>query len=233
VHTARTGALSVRVFTGFEPFVFRRDGDLVGCDVDILQGFCDLHSLSLTLSPVPQFEDIWLSPLLADVDLAAAGIARFDVREHPGIAWSAAYFEVERSILVRIGGGTPLKSMADFDGRTIAFVAGSSADLDTRARAPAGARLRPIANQSEGMMLLRSGTIDGLAMGTPSNSFNAHGEADFELIDVHKFSQDEGLRFPLAQGNAGLLTHLNAYIERGRTSGEFDSCFERWTRDVA
>ena len=98
MHTARTGALSVRVFTGFEPFVFRRDGDLVGCDVDILQGFCDLHSLSLTLSPVPQFEDIWLSPLLADVDLAAAGDA--DLGVGIGEAEQAERFQAEARIKI-------------------------------------------------------------------------------------------------------------------------------------
>ena len=42
----------------------------------------------------------------------------------------------------------------DFGGSSIAFVAGSTADLDSRARAPASAKLVPVENQKQGMAML-------------------------------------------------------------------------------
>ena len=216
------------VFTGFEPFAFYRDGELVGFDIDILRSFAAGASLEASFVTYRQFDKLWLCPGRGDSDIAAAGIARFNERLCETVAWSDPYYEVNRSILVHRADAAQLRGIDDFDARTIAFVAGSTAELDTRARAPGNARLVPISDQPEGMSLLRSGEIDGLAMGTPSNSFNQLQHPDFRLVDVHGFVQSERLRFPVSAMNQSLLAALNLFIAQGMINGDIAAYLKRW-----
>ena len=86
--TVRPGVLTVAAYTGFEPFIFYEDGELVGCDLDVLRAFAETQGLLLEVVPHRHFDNLWLTPLEGQVDLAAAGIARFVAREHPDIAWT-------------------------------------------------------------------------------------------------------------------------------------------------
>ena len=91
-----------------------------------------------------------------------------------------------------------------------------------------GTKLVPIDNQPQGVGLLASREIDGLAMGAPSNTYNEMHHTGFQLIDVHEFAQEEGLRFPLRAGNETLLSTLNEFINQAQANGEIQSYYERW-----
>ena len=218
----------MRVFTGFEPFAFYEGDELVGFDIDILRSFADHAGLQLALNATETFDGLWFCPADGECDLATAGIARFTERLRADVEWSEPYFEVLRSILIHRERAQELRDITDFDGHSIAFVRGSSADLDTRARAPAGTRLMPVENQVQGMTLLESGKIDGLAMGAPSNAYNRQMHPEFLLIDVHEFSQSEGLRFPMAASNPALLNAMNDFISKATASGQIATFLERW-----
>ena len=222
------GALTVRVFTGFEPFVFPVDGELVGFDVDVLRGFAARCALDLRFSPTDRFDGIWFAPADGIADIAAAGIARFVERLRPDVAWSEPYFEVSRSILVHEADAGRLRRIDDFEERAIGFVAGSTADLDTRARAPSTARLVPIENQAQGMRLLHERALDGLAMGAPSNRHNLVSHPGLVLVDEHEFSQSEGLRFPMSAANRALLDAVNEFIAEANARGEIGAYHDRW-----
>ncbi len=226
--TVAPGTLTVRVFTGFSPFAFHRDEAIVGFDIDIVRSFAQAFELRLVLSPTDCFENIWLTPADGSADMAAAGIARFVERQHDDIAWSHPYYSVQRSILVDQRQAHLLRSIADFEDRAIAFVRGSTADLDTRARAPDSTRLITIEDQAAGMALLLTGMIDGLAMGAPSNGFNRQHDPRYTLIDIHEFAQPERLRFPVAASNPSLLQALNAFIATASASGEIARYIDRW-----
>ena len=226
--TLTVDVLSVRVLTGFPPFAFYRDGEIVGFDIDILRSFAQSAGLELSLSPTEQFEGIWFSPADGHVDLAAAGIARFEERLRDDLMWSTPYYDVRRSVLIHQDQSAELRTIGDFRERSIAFVRGSTADLDTRARAPAQARLVPIQSQADGMAQLMAGEIDGLAMGAPSNGFHRQFNPQFTLIDVHEFSQPEGLRFPAAASSPLLLDSLNRFIREARAGNEIATYIEKW-----
>ena len=76
--------------------------------------------------------------------------------------------------------------------------------------------------------MLQAGAIDGLAMGAPSNSFNRSIDPRFVLIDVHAFSQPEGLRFPVAKRNQALLEALNHFIRTAKASGDIARYIDKW-----
>lgn len=231
VPTLQPGVCIVSAFTGFEPFIFYRDGELVGFDVDILESFCAKHELAIEFAATPRFEGVWFKPGDNESDVAAAGIARFDKRTAPSIAWTRPYFEVNRSILVHMNRNNELGDIDSFAGKSLAFVQGSSADIDARERAPRDAHLVPVENQQQGLALLRAGTIDGLAMGSPSNAFNATANPEFCLIDVHAMAQPEHLRFTVNASNKRLLSALDRFIIDAESSGEIRTYFERWMSD--
>lgn len=231
--TISPGVLTVRAFTGFEPFVFYREGELVGFDIDLVRDFAESVGLGLVVLPEATFDGVWLAPGRGEADVAAAGIARFVERLDSRVAWSEPYYSVLRSLLVHTDRATELTGMDAFAGRAIAFVAGSTADLDTRARAPATARLVPVDSQATGMRLLRSGKVDALAMGAPTNRRNQDAHPRFEIIDRHAFSQDEGLRFALSACNPALVAAMNAFIAASRAGGALAEHVARWQLDRA
>ena len=49
--TLKPGVLTVSVFTGFEPFAFYQNQQLVGFDIDILQSFAKRHGLAINFLP--------------------------------------------------------------------------------------------------------------------------------------------------------------------------------------
>lgn len=228
IQTLRPNVLTVSVFTGFEPFAFYLGGELVGFDIEILGSFALDQGLETSFIAHRQFNNIWLRPGRNESDLAAAGIAMFEERLSETVAWSDPYYEVQRSILVHEKDVARLRTIEDFEGRSIAFVAGSTADLDTRARAPGDSRLVPIDNQPQGMRLLRSRQVDGLAMGAPSNTYNRLIHPGFALIDVHEFTQPEGLRFAVSAANTSFLDALNAFIGRATEDGRIAAQLARW-----
>jgi ABC-type amino acid transport substrate-binding protein len=229
--TITLGVLTARVFTGFEPFAFYQGDELVGFDVDTIRAFATQAKLELTLDPTDTFDGIWYRPAAGECDLALAGIACFVERMRADVSWSDPYFQVLRSILIHREHEQELRHINDFQGRSIAFVRGSCADLDTRQRARADTRLVPVENQRTGMSLLDAKAVDGLAMGAPSNAYDRQFNPDYILVDVHEFTQAEGFRFPVAASNPLLLKAVNAFINTARENGQIDTMMHRWIDD--
>ncbi len=159
-----------------------------------------------------EFEGIWARPGAGECDVAAAGIAPLPARAAAGVEWSAPYFGVRRSLLIRKSDSGSLRTMADFGGRTVAVTKGSTADVDTAARKPASAKIAYYDDQAKAVADLLAGRIDAFGEGDVSNAYLAgQRPAELALADVHPMAPPE--TFALAvRKKSGITAALNAFI---------------------
>ena len=96
------GQLTVCTYGGFAPVCYKNPaGQLIGLDVSFLTRFAESLGLAIVTIDKP-FDGIWTLPGENVCDIAGAGVMRRDDRHAgPGGSWSDAYFQVERSLVVR------------------------------------------------------------------------------------------------------------------------------------
>jgi ABC-type amino acid transport substrate-binding protein len=104
VATLLPGRLTVCTYGGFAPVCYKNPADqLIGLDVSFLTRFAESLGLAIVTIEKP-FDGIWTLPGENVCDVAGAGIMRRDDRiVGSGGSWSDAYFQVDRSLLVRAG----------------------------------------------------------------------------------------------------------------------------------
>jgi ABC-type amino acid transport substrate-binding protein len=193
------GQLTVCTYGGFAPVCYKNPaGQLIGLDVSFLTRFAESLGLAIVTIDKP-FDAIWTLPGENVCDIAGAGVMRRDDRHAgPGGSWSDAYFEVERSLVVRT------REKAEFDdyerlrGKRIVVTRGSTADIDARTRYPRCtiqfvdeiAKGQPDAQEYIVKTLIANDQADAFGEGDVSNRYlrDKYGkdvEGGLALADVH------------------------------------------------
>ena len=221
--TVSEGELTVALYPGFAPVVFRdpMSGKITGIDKDILQAFADQHNLQLKILE-RSFDGIWKLPAQGVVDIAGSGISELDSRLVDGMRWSGHYFEVRRSLSIRAADSDRLKTIDDFDGLDIAYTPGSTGELDSRERASSLVKLLPYEDEELAIEDLRSGKIDAIARGDVSSLYDAKVNTDLSVADLHYYDPREYFVFAVPDNNIELIKALNAFLVDMTVSGAVD-----------
>ena len=214
--TIEPGVLTVCTYTGFAPVSSKDEsGEIVGTDITFVQHFATENGLAVKFKEA-DFAGIWERPGRGECDLAAAGIAPLDSRKSPGVIWSAPYFNVQRTLLIRKADADELRTIADFKGRTVAFTTGSTAEVDSRARAPEGTLFRGYTNQQDPITDLLGGEIDAFGEGSISNEYLARLHPELAVIDAHEMDPPETFSLPTREASQ-LQPTLDAWIEEHKS----------------
>ena len=227
VTTLHAGRLTVCTYGGFAPVCFKdAAGDLVGLDVSFLTRFAESEGLALDMID-RTFDGIWALPDMNVCDIAAAGITRLDSRYvGEGASWSDAYFQVNRSLLVRTAEQLVFDDHASLVGKKIVVTRGSTADIDAQTRYP-DCTLQYVDEVAMGQhdpqeyvvkTLLADREVDAFGEGDVSNQYlrDTYGkdvEGGLVLADIHPIDgPDETFSFVARNASTGLLERLNAFI---------------------
>ncbi len=227
VTTLHAGRLTVCTYGGFAPVCFKdAAGDLVGLDVSFLARFAESEGLALDMID-RTFDGIWALPDMNVCDIAAAGITRLDSRYvGEGASWSDAYFQVNRSLLVRTAEQLVFDDHASLVGKKMVVTRGSTADIDAQTRYP-DCTLQYVDEVAMGQhdpqeyvvkTLLADREVDAFGEGDVSNQYlrDTYGkdvEGGLVLADIHPIDgPDETFSFVARNASTGLLERLNAFI---------------------
>jgi len=133
IKTLVQGQLQVCLYAGFAPFAYKESGVWKGWDVDYLKAFATANGLAFEVVDEPDFKDIWLRPGEGKCDIAGTGISDLEERRKatkPKGVWSATYYHVLRSFLVRTPDYAKLANVRGLRGRTAIVTQGSTAHID-------------------------------------------------------------------------------------------------------
>ncbi len=233
VTTLHAGRLTVCTYGGFAPVCFKdADGNLVGLDVSFLTRFAESEGLALDMID-RTFDGIWALPDMNVCDIAAAGITKLDSRYvGEGASWSDAYFQVNRSLLVRSAEQLVFDDHASLVGKKIVVTRGSTADIDAQTRYP-DCTLQYVDEVAMGQQdqqeyvvktLLADREADAFGEGDVSNRYlrDTYGkdvEGGLVLADIHPIDgPDETFSFVARNASTGLLERLNAFIAANKDS---------------
>ena len=92
--------LTICTYSEFAPFSYKKDGSVVGTDIELLENFA--HKMGLNLNIIEnQFDGLWDMPGLDECDIAAAGMMSEGRDLGSKGIWSKSYITVKRSLLIR------------------------------------------------------------------------------------------------------------------------------------
>ena len=227
VTTLATGQLTVCTYGGFAPVCYKTaTGQLIGLDVSFLTRFAERLGLAISLVE-RQFDGIWALPCANVCDIAGAGVMRREDRPTgPGGSWSDAYFEVERSLLVRTADKAAFDNPAALSGKKIVVTRGSTADIDARTRYPRCSILfvdevakdKPDPQDYIVKTLIAQHKVDAFGEGDVSNQYLRDKYAKdvaggLALADVHRIDGlAETFNFITRNASTGVLAALNRFI---------------------
>ena len=232
VATLFPGQLTVCTYGGFAPVCYKNPaGQLIGLDVSFLTRFAE--SLGLAIATVEKpFNGIWTWPHANECDVAGAGVMKRDDRPvGTGGSWSDAYFQVERSLLVRAHEKASFDDYKTLTGKKIVVTRGSTADIDAQKRYPRCTiqyvedvvpKDQPDAQEFIVKTLIASHQADAFGEGDVSNKYlrdkyNSAVQGGLALADVHPIDGlIETFNFITRNASSGVLDRLNAFIVKNK-----------------
>ncbi|MFZ6723422.1 substrate-binding periplasmic protein [Undibacterium sp. Ji49W] len=235
ITTLTPGKLTVCTYGGFAPVCYKdKDGKLTGLDVIFLEKFALSLGLDIVLIE-HDFDGIWTMPDENRCDIAAAGVQQRDNRHvGPGGCWSDAYFQVQRSLLVRSADKAAFDDYETVAGKTIVVTRGSTADIDAKARYHPRCTIKcvdelvpkdqPDAQEYIVNTLMKYHKVDAFGEGDVSNQYlsgiySKNIEGGLALADIHHIDgSNETFNFITRKASKGLLDLLNTYIADNKGS---------------
>jgi ABC-type amino acid transport substrate-binding protein len=228
--TLHPNKLTVCSYGGFAPVCYKvKEWDkgkeqetLGGLDIDFLIVFAQFHWLQVETIERP-FDGLWTLPGENVCDVAGAGIMKRDNRPvGSGGSWSAPYFQVQRSYLVRTDDQGAFNNPTKPTGKKIVVTRGSTAEIDARARYP-GCTIEYVDVVAKGqkdpqayvVTIVLNGAADAFGEGDISNDYlcRTYGEGELAVADVHPIAgPPETFNFITRNASTGLLATLNDFI---------------------
>ncbi|HTG35132.1 MAG TPA: transporter substrate-binding domain-containing protein [Thermoanaerobaculia bacterium] len=231
IHTLNPGQLTVCTYGGFAPVCYKNPaGQLIGLDVSFLTRFSESLGLGIVTIEKP-FDGIWAWPGKNVCDVAGAGVMKRDDRPVvPGGSWSDAYFQVNRSLLVRAAEKAEFDHYQTLTGKKIVVTRGSTADIDAKQRytnctieyVDKVAAGQPDPQEYIVKTLIANRQADAFGEGDVSNlylrdKYNSAVPGGLALADVHPIAgQTETFNFITRDASSGVLARLNEFIARNK-----------------
>jgi len=217
--TIVTDVLTICTYSEFAPFSYKKDGGVVGTDIELLENFAYKMGLDVNIIE-KQFDGLWNMPGLGQCDISAAGMmSEGRDLDDKGI-WSESYITVKRSLLIRHTDKDILKEPWNFSGKKIVVTPESAAHIDAIERYETyGAIIIPtVPSQNVIVNQLLSGEIDAFGEGDVSNGFLVEryigndGSNPLVLTDIHEMNFPEELCFAVRSYDKRLIYNLNEFI---------------------
>jgi len=227
VVTLAPGVLTVCVDGPFEPFkLLTEDGQWSGFEMDLLAEIAGGIGDGLPLTVVERpFDGIWRQPGQGACDLAAASMTITDQRATEA-RFSDPYYDSAQSLLVRVD-DSDVTSLAGLAGATVGVQAGTTGEAYAAANAPAGTNLVAYDTTDGLMAALDNGEVDAVVHDLPLNLARVRAQPQ-RLRVTAQFLTGEQYGYAAASDNTALIDAVNAGLAEARTSGTYQTLYNRY-----
>lgn len=214
------GPLTMGVINNNPPFEYEEDGDLVGFDVDLVEGVLEAEGLEGEWK-VMEFSGLIPAIQSDQVDLAVAHVSITE--ERAGVVdFTDEYFTDGQSVAV--APGSDIESLEDLEGKTIAATQGSAGQTVANEVAEEhGAKVQNVSKTDQLWLAVTSGQADAFVLETSGINFRLQTEGDdpsVRMLDEKVFEAPIGIA--VTKGNEALVDRLNSGLEKVRENGVYD-----------
>jgi polar amino acid transport system substrate-binding protein len=207
--------------SGFPPFEYTQDGELVGFDVDLTEEAITRAGYELGEWVDIEFDSLIPSLTGGDIDLIAAAMTITDERAEQ-IAFSNPYYEANQSVLVRSDGEFSPEGESDLEGRVVGAQSGTTgageAERLIEEGIVDGGDYRQYDNYTLAVQDLENGNVDAIIIDVPVAS-NFADSRSVEVAFVIETGEEYGLGM---QQDDDRLSDVNDALAEIREDGTYD-----------
>lgn len=223
VSTLDEGVLTVGSDIPYPPFEFRKSGDFVGLDMDLINEIAT--RLGLTSNIIDTGFDTIFTQLAGgryDVVIAASTIT--PEREEQ-VNFSDPYYNSQQSLTVQSGGD--IASVDDLgDGDVIAVQSGTTGKSWAEDNLPDGVVIRSFPEGPDGYTALEAGDVDGVINDEPTALAEIAGREGLELVET--INTDEAYGIAVDPENEELLDAVNQALAEIIEDGTYADIYSRY-----
>ena len=219
------GKLSVCTQLPYQPFEFRKGGEVVGFDISMMDLVAEDQDLTVAIVQTP-FEGIQSGQALntGQCDIAAAGMTITEDRAKV-IDFSDPYFEATQALLVKKG--APYDSLKALAGKRIAVQQGTTGEIYTKENAPKNAKIQVFEDLGLLTTAVKTGQVDAAVQDNGPLLDFVQKNPDTEV--TAEFDTGEEYGFAVKKdGNDELLEATNDVISKAKEDGTYDELYKQW-----
>ncbi len=220
----KEGKLTVCTSLPYKPFEFKKNGEIVGFDMDLMKKVAEENNLDMSIK-ITGFEGIQSGQALnsGSCDIAAAGMTITPERQK-AIDFTDPYFDATQALLTK---DKSLDSLESLKGKSLAVMSGTTGELYAKDNAPAGVKLRSFEDLGLQTTALTTGQVDAVIQDNGPLLDFANGNPD--TFVTAEFNTGESYGFAVQKDNNDkLLASANKVIEDLKSSGEYDTIYKKW-----
>jgi peptidoglycan lytic transglycosylase F len=220
----------LRVATRTGPLAFYRgpDGIPEGPEYELAQRFADDLGVTLKITPMRSYADIYAALTSGQAHIAAAGL-KVPMQSVPGVEFGPAYQYVREHLIYRRGAIRP-GSLADIGNSDLEIAAGSSHAKTLEDARNANPELVWVENSSTNSQALLDGVADGTIDYTIADSteFALAHDAHPELRIAFDFPGNRPLAWAASDRDPGFAQDMREYFTRLKVDGELATIVNRY-----
>ena len=220
----------LRVATRTSPLAFYRgpDGIPEGPEYELAQRFADDLGVTLKITPMRSYADIYAALTSGQAHIAAAGL-KIPMQSVPGIEFGPAYQHVREHLIYRRGAIRP-GSLADIGNSDLEIAAGSSHAKTLEDARNANPELVWVENSSTNSQALLDGVADGTIDYTIADSteFALAHDVHPDLRIAFDFPGNRPLAWAASDRDPGFARDMREYFTRLKVDGELATIVNRY-----
>ncbi|MFP9192729.1 basic amino acid ABC transporter substrate-binding protein [Natrialbaceae archaeon A-CW1-1] len=213
--------------SGFPPFEFTEDGELVGFDIDLAEEAIDRAGYEVGDWTDIEFDSLIPSLTEDDIDLIAAAMTITDERAET-IAFSDPYYESDQAVLVHADGDLDPNDVEDLEGAFVGAQSGTTGEGEVEALIEDGIvdgdDFRQYDNYTLAVQDLENQNVDAIVVDIPVAENFEEGR-DVEIAFVIETGEEFGLGMRQDDDRIGDINDALAEIQ---DDGTYEELVENW-----
>jgi polar amino acid transport system substrate-binding protein len=218
------GKLTVCTSLPYKPFEFKKSGEIVGFDMDMIKKVAEANDLDVAME-VTGFEGIQSGQALNSgvCDIAAAGMTITPERSK-AIDFTDPYFDATQALLTT---DKSIDSLEALDGKSLGVMSGTTGELYAEENAPKGVTIRSFEDLGLQTQAVSNHQVDaiiqdnGPLLDYAQNNKGTFVTAEFDTGEQYGFGVQK-------DGNDKLLESANKAIADAKDDGSYAEIYKKW-----
>jgi polar amino acid transport system substrate-binding protein len=222
---AKAGTLTVCTSLPYEPFEFKKKGEVVGFDIDLADEVAQkLGAKSVFVNT--DFDAIQSGAPLNEgkCDVAVAGMTITGERARV-LDFSSPYFDAAQAMVVPKGSG--LSALDELGGKKVGVQAGTTGELYVRDNAPEGTKVVTFDDASEIDAALKGDDVDAGVYDNTVVGDVVNRNPGFTVAAEFNTGEQYGMAVK-KNGSVDLLRTINDVLAELVADGKYDTIYAKW-----
>ncbi len=228
VTLVKQGQLTVCTHMSYKPFQFKKDAQIVGFDVDLVDLLAKELGVKQEIVDI-EFRQIYDGTAFTakKCDLGAAGITITDARKKT-VLFSEPYFDATQALLVKKG--ATIKTLADLKGKKLgAQTETTGLEYAQKNKDANGYEIVIFDDLPLGVNAVKAGRVEAAINDNGVLYDFAKDNPDTAVVAEFNTGEKYGISGKLNDPNAtALMAKMNAVIAKSKTDGSYNQIYKKW-----